>query len=1286
VMIARGFRLMVVASFCGLVCTLVVCAGSALAATQFSSWGFEAGQMIGPVGVAVDAGGDVYISDSGNVQINKFDGSGNFLLAWGTGVADGANELQTCTTFCEPRFDRIGVFGGLEGPRGVAVDDDPSSSSYGDVYVVDRIFQRVEKYDSSGKFLLMFGGHVNKVTGGNVCVAGEGCQVGAVGTGDGEFSYWPSEGSFIAVGPGGAVYVGDQARVQVFDSSGTWRENFSLSGLSSTAMPSAIAVDSGGDLYVKDEEVAGVREFEPDGVEKGTPLDAGSTTVTALALDSSGDLFVGDSNGGFHVLEYDAAGEELANFGANTVLGENHGMAYSEATKELYVTQNQCVREKTSQCGKSSTSSVWVLTTPPPGPSIDSESATPALRGATTIEATIDPEGRETTYHFEYVDDAQYQSTGFAQASSTPSISIAVGCPSAGSGCFEDRSVSANLVGLAPGGTYHYRIVATSSQGTATGADETFEPVSAALIEGPWASDVAGTSVTLSARIDPLGASTEYRLEYGTSTSYGQSLSGNVGGGMSYVPVSFHRQDLLPGTTYHYRVVTVSEVGTVDSVDHLFKTEPVSGSELTLPDGRAWELVSPADKKGALIDLLNGFPMQAASAGNAVTYPVEGTPTGEGTVGHTEAAQLISRRSQAGWQSEDIELPQSLPNPGEPTQVLILGGGGSYGQFSQDLSSALACPGVATLLSPGAMEGTCYLRNNATGSFTPILTPTNVPPNTKLTGNYFSIATTPDLGQVIISSRLALTPEAVSDETVTHSTENNFFENVYEWSGGRLRLVTILPDGEPLHELPKGDFAGSNQEGEGVFGSSVRAVSSDGRWVAWTWGFFGEHGYRGVYVRDMVDEKTVELGGRGAGYQAMSSDGSRVFFTENHELYEFDTATGKQNDLTAKHGAGEAKAGVKPFVSDVSEDGSYVYFVATGVLAAGGVSGADNLYVSHVNGEQWSTSHVATLSSEDEKDWEPEGGVIPAQEPQSISSRVSPNGRYLEFMSDSSLTGYDNVDVNSGQPDEEVYLYDALSNRVVCASCDPTGARPVGVFVQTITKAEAQEKEEVQINASFGWGNRWLAGSVPGWVNKHYQPRYLSDSGRLFFDSPDALVPVDTDGLADVYEYEPAGVGSCTTGNVTFSEHSDGCVNLISSGTSSTESVFVDASENGNDVFFQTSSRLTAEDYDTSTDVYDAHVCSESEPCVSEPVSPPPCTSGDSCKAAPSPQPAIFGPAPSATFSGIGNVVKEAQKGAIKRKPKAKVESKRRLERKNNKRKKAKKTGVRRASGKGGKR
>jgi hypothetical protein len=245
-------------------------------------------------------------------------------------------------------------------------------------------------------------------------------------------------------------------------------------------------------------------------------------------------------------------------------------------------------------------------------------------------------------------------------------------------------------------------------------------------------------------------------------------------------------------------------------------------------------------------------------------------------------------------------------------------------------------------------------------------------------------------------------------------------------------------------------------------------------------------------------------------------------------------------------------------------------------------------------------------------------------------------------MSERSLTGYDNIDANGGVPDEEVFLYDATRpvspGNPVCASCDPTGARPVGVF-------DSGEAPGLLVDRRGAWGGHWLAGSIPGWTSvslgdAFYQSRYLSDSGRLFFDSADALVPQDTHGVENVYEYEPEGEGSCQRSSETFSEKSVGCVSLISSGTSSEESAFLDASESGNDVFFLTASQLVPQDVEGGLAVYDAHVCgAEGVACAAAAgSSPPPCTTADSCRPAPSPQPAIFGASGSATFSGAGNL------------------------------------------------
>jgi hypothetical protein len=1251
--IARRLAVLV-ASLCVLAWVLIAAASAAAAATpfEFGSLGSEAGQVDFPSGVAVDASGDVYVGDLENERVDKFDSSGKFLLAWGAGVADGAEELQTCTTACRKGLQSP-VAGGFEFATGVAVD------GAGDVYVVDDLHHRIEKFTGKGEFILMFGGHVNK-NGADVCTASEAseCQAGTQTEfgepqRDGEFSFWETFGSFIATGPGNKVYVGDTGRVQVFEPSGVWKEDISLAGLSSEGQPTALAVDSAGNVFLHDSQAEGVREFEANGLEKLTQFDRESFSVTALSVDqASGDLYVGDENGGFHVLKYDSAGTELASFGAKTVSGFNGGIAFSTTTSELYA----------SEAVEGTSAGVWVLTAPPAGPLIDSESATPSLKGAATLEAQVNPEGNETTYHLEYVDQAHFQGSGYAGATSTTPETIT-------EGLFEEHPAQVNLPEgtLIPGETYHWRVVATDSLSqTTTGADQSFEETPAALIDGPWSEAVTATSATLAARINPLTADTSYRLEYGTSASYEHVLAGDVGEGNTFVPISYHVQELLPNTTYHYRVVTTSTVGSVQGPDHTFTTQGAGASGSVLPDGRAWELVTPPSTGGAVFEL-GEQPRHAASDGGAITYGAKGVPLGENVVSNESlvAAQVLSRRGPHGWQSQDINTPIGPTPPGRfyPGEVLD---NGLYVLFSSDLASAalFSNPFHGTLTSD-ALDGTYYLRDNTgDGSYTALLTPANTPPGTDLlvpTGaeeeggtlhpQDFVAAGTPDLSHLVLESPLKLTEDAVEyvprEPGVVYQIRPG---NLYEWSAGRLRLVTILPNGR-TDESNEAFLAG---EGEGNNGQVPRAISSDGRRVAWTVGTpYGSGApLQGLFVRDMVEERTVHIGGPGARYQTMSSDGSRVFFLENGDLHVYNAGTpydaGTTADLTPNHGPGAVSAGVQESVSDVSEDGSSVYFVATGALSSEAnatgekaTAGADNLYLLRESGGTWQAPRfIGTLSSEDEPSWH---AGSPAPDLHRVSSRVSPDGRYLAFMSSRPLTGYDNVDSNpeaKGARDEEVFLYDSGAGRLVCASCDPSGARPHGVL------AGGTKQLLVQRSGGEEWGEvghpHWLAGNLTGWEDPGsfyddvYQPRYLSDGGRLFFDSPEALVPQDTNSLEDVYQYEPGGVGSCAS--AASGERPDGCVNLISSGHSASESAFLDASESGQDVFFLSADHLTSADADTGYDVWDAHVCSASSPCVTPPVSPPPCSSGDSCKPPPSPQPELFGPAPSATFSGAGNL------------------------------------------------
>lgn len=1245
---------------------LCACASPALAegaSFQFGPMGEEAGQIgiFGSNGMAIDhTSGDIYVSDFYNNRVEQWDQSGNFIRAWGWGVATGANEFQICTTTCLRAQEGLSGAGAVAYPEGMAVDQ-----SSGDVYVVEFGNHRVDKFDSSGKFILMFGGHVNK-NGTNVCTAAEAaeCQAGTEGTGDGEFSE-VYERAYIAVGPSGRVYVGDRARVQVFEPSGAWAENISLSALSSEGKVTALAVNAVGDVYLKDEGVPGVREFEPPlYLESSTKLDEGSEAVESIALDEGGDVFISEDKASYgepctcDFKEYSASGQELEVFGGHTLDFMNAGLAVDGALDELLVfgTDAELGNSEYGHRG------IWSFPMPPPGPLVEpgSERATPELRGAITLAATVNPEGYPTEITFEYVDEAKFKAGGYAGAAKTTPVSL-------NESGFSDQPVEVKLPqkSLVPGVTYHWRVAAHNPQGTNAGPDQSFEEIPPAYTEGPWAAHVTGTSTTLWAKIDPLGASTSYRLEYGKGASYEHVLSGNVGEGMEYVQVGYHIQELEPHTTYHYRLVTESEVGVVEGADHLFTTQLLSGA-LALPDGRAWELVSPPDKGGALIEDIERA--QAASDGSGIAYAVS-EPMGEGISGHVgenltaiAGATVISRRSSAsatGWSTRDISPKQGLPPEGEAATELLNAAEAFY-TYSPDLSSVAVEPRWAFMepLSKEATELTLYVRNNTDNSWQPLVWPGNVPSEVKWhdslnNGDWQQMnfeAATPDLSHILFSDWAALTPEAKTEP----GAGNEWVRNLYEWSDGALQLVNILPD----ETTQPGVNFGTNDGLGSPSGASPWAMSSDGRWIVFRYGQLAST--TSWYVRDMSAHVTVPLG-RPNGHsllETMSRDGSKIFYIEPEssarsgqalregELYLFDPATGATTDLTPNHLAGERSAGVQDTLMGISEDGTYVYLVAKGVLANGGVRGQNNLYVLHDQAGQWTTTFVATLSGDDEKDWHSFNGF---RQLEAITSRVSPDGRYATFMSDRSLTGYDNRDVLSGEPDEEVYLYDAASAHLVCVSCNPTGGRPIGVHDQ---RGAALLMDQIRAwsgleEPRFEQQGHWLAADIePDWHStwkvSFYRPRYLSDTGRLFFDSADALVPQDTNGLADVYEYEPAGEGSCGREAPTFSEAANGCVNLISSGQSSTESTFLDASESGRDVFFITAAKLVGADYDNANDVYDAHVCTAEVPCRAEPVAPPACTSGDSCKAAPSPQPEGFGAGPSETFNGTGNVTTAA--------------------------------------------
>jgi len=202
---------------------------------------------------------------------------------------------------------------------------------------------------------------------------------------------------------------------------------------------------------------------------------------------------------------------------------------------------------------------------------------------------------------------------------------------------------------------------------------------------------------------------------------------------------------------------------------------------------------------------------------------------------------------------------------------------------------------------------------------------------------------------------------------------------------------------------------------------------------------------------------------------------------------------------------------------------------------------------------------------------------------------VTPDGRYLAFMSVKRLTGYDNEDQATGEADHEVFEYSAETGQLACASCDASGERPLGSAFIGATLIQ-------RVSTPF------------------HQPRSLSDDGsRLFFSSPDPLVPGLSGGSTKLFEYE------------------DGTAQLISGTQGGGSAMFLDASASGKDVFFATREQLAATDTDEQVDVDDARV----DGGLPAPFAATPCQ-GSVCReplASPPPSPTPV----SASFAGPGN-------------------------------------------------
>ncbi len=770
-------------------------------------------------------------------------------------------------------------------------------------------------------------------------------------------------------------------------------------------------------------------------------------------------------------------------------------------------------------------------------------------------------------------------------------------------------------------------------------------------------SNVTDVSADLQAQVTPEFFETHYRFQYVTMAQFeasgfagaAETPDGNLGSAGTVQTARAHIGGLTPDTTYLFRVAAENQNNEGSPVfspeTKEFTTFPPA--EQGLPDGRFYEMVSPPQKAGEVFPpepnpvFSGSCPKECLPGGNAQLMPMQSSPDGQALVyqgqpffGGLAAGpnEYLAKRAPSGWGTQSLSSPQFGGSEGQ-----------GYGAFSDDLSRGVLYQIEPALsleapTSDGKSFANLYLWEGD-APLQPLVI--DEPPQRdsgRVSSDKFRIGyaganagtgLVPGFSHVIFEANDALTP-ADPPNAPAAPLIGSEERNLYEWADGELQLVNVLPGNIAAASgavIGSGYGLSGGDETEGA--DFDQAISGDGSRIFWS-----EEGSGQVYVRiDGVETRKIEDPGK---FLVASSDGSEVLLSDGC-LYDVEAETCE--DLT--DGAGGFQG-----ILGAAEDLSRVYFVDTEVLTGG---------EENANGEQaeatkfnlytWSedaTAFIGTLFERDNTisslppavgDWRPSSGSRLAQ--------VSPDGAYLAFMSQASLTGYDNnlgaeetcFPAPKGSPTcYEVFQYDAIAENLTCVSCNPTGEPPLG-----------------SSNLSLIYRGQITKAGFP-------QPGNLTaqGQGRLFFESQDDLSPHDTNGrIQDVYEWEPSGVGGC--------QRAGGCVSLISSGHSLNDSIFLNATPNGDDVFIVTREQLLAQDKDEKLDLYDARVGggiqeSVTPPCNGEaclgPIPSPPAPLGPGSGEASDPGNVKPKPKPRCKRGFVrkhGNCVKKKQKGHHKR-------------------------------------
>jgi hypothetical protein len=773
-----------------------------------------------------------------------------------------------------------------------------------------------------------------------------------------------------------------------------------------------------------------------------------------------------------------------------------------------------------------------------------------------------------------------------------------------------DHVVESDATGLEPNTDYQVELVFNNSIGVEGTAQASFHTPTTVPAGETIPAFVLGnrTEAMIGGKVNPRNLPTKYWFEYGPGSggatpTYPNSIpagkDGSVGSGGKPVVVSQLLTGLVPGSTYHYRLIAENLSGTLegDDVDVTVPLPPTppgacpnaklrtETNSAGLSECRAYEMTSAVEKGGGEVSAV----VTTSSDGDRAGYL---SPIGFGDSPQNSVTNsFMAQRGADGWATRPMDPHTESPNLG-------LAGGLQPADFSDDLSKVIHPNARSVAAEPFTSN---ILVTNADGAPQKWITAPTVPvsPENLYTKKYAGRSA--DASHIFFESRQSFAVGVPPGDN-----------RVWEWVNGNVNLVSVAPDGTPLASV-LGTGSDATQNAGSSFPGSLSertAVSNDGSRA-----FFNSSGQLYVYeegaeTRQLsLSQRTGHVGEPAgeATFLRAAADGSIVYMRTRTQLSDTPVPPLNPNDTVSYIYSYNLETDVISYVSTdligvstVSADGKRIYFVSKAKLVPGrGIAKAPNLYTSTDTGD---VKFIATLSPDDGQDWGDFGGYIEGN-----TAGTTPDGSHYVFTSWDRLTAYDNAEHN------EVYRYDVGDGGITCISCRPDGSTPIG-------------------DASLK-GNPHPRGSGATIIAQIGRPRMLSDDGsKVFFETRDPLLAEDSNAAQDVYVYSESHPA------------------LISSGTSQYDSDISDNSPDGKNVFFTTRDGLVGQDVDHGAkDVYDARV----DGGFPAPVIPSSCE-GENCQRQPGSPPGFTSPATTSPSKGnlTGQHKKKAQKGCKKSKTK----------------------------------